>query len=193
VSAKGQGVVLVAVGGAVLVALVAAVQIAAKRAAAPATVAPAKPAKPKPPPSPTPAPGVATGQENKAAALTAAETLSLANDSADLLYAWGMVTPHKIYAQGIANKLASSGDTRAQYVNARVANWTGAVTYAGLMSPDADMVADPSKFTLDQIADGAGASDATNFKLWAAQFLRANQRNEQAQLILDQVEASKVS
>jgi len=154
---------------------------------------------PKPPPKPTtPKPGKPTapptlGKENTSTALTANETASLAEDHADLLAAWGIVSPHKVYVQAIAQKLAAAGDTRAADVNARLANWAGAVTYAGLPSPEADIVASPIDYTFDQIAEQGLGSDFPNFKTWAAHFLMQAGHTEPAQMILDQMAATKAA
>ena len=182
-------VVGIGVGGVVRGIVTAAI---ASRRGVPELGAP-KPAKPKPStPKPSkPAAAPTPGKENASTTLTANETASLVEDHADLLAAWGMVSPHKVYVQAIAQKLAAAGDTRASDVNARLANWSGPVTYAGLPSPEADMVASPIDYTFDQIAEQGLGSDFPNFKTWAAHFLMQEGHNEQAQMILDQMAATK--
>lgn len=181
------GLLVAVVGGLVVVGLIG---FAASRAAKP-QITPNKPTKPTKPTGTTTKPKGTPGKENKAETLTKDEALSLADDSLDMLAAWGMVSPHKIYVKAIADKLAGAGDIRAADVNARVGAWSGVVVYAGLIDPEADMVANPGDYTLDQIGEQGLASDFPAFKQWAAQFMRANKRTEQAQLILDQIEANK--
>jgi hypothetical protein len=190
-----KGAVVGVVAGVVLVAIIAGVAMTTAKPAQPVKSPTKKPpagTKPTSTSSPAAPPGVTVGRENTSSTLTADENVSLANDSADLLFAWGMVSPHKVYVTAIANALAVKGDTRAQYVNQRLAIWsTAGVAYANLISPEADIVADPSKYTLDQISDAGGASGTDNFKLWAAEFLKANQRADDAEIILAQIAASK--
>ncbi len=174
------------VGG---VALLAIIAVAARGSKTTRSSSSSPPVKTKPKPG-AKEPTVTPGKENPSTAMTVNETVSLAEDPNDLLAAWGMVSPHKVYVQAIAQKLAAAGDTRAGDVNARLANWTGPVIYAGLISPEADMVANPLDYAFDQIADQGLASDFTAFKTWAAQFLKANKRIEQAQLILEQLAAT---
>lgn len=174
------------VGGLVVVGLVAAIATRPKQLETPPE--PTKPKKPTKPAKPS-SPGV-PGKETKGDTLTSEETVSLANDPTDLLAAWGMVSPHKVYVKAIADKLAAAGDTRSADINARIANWAGPVVYAGFIDPEASMVANPGNFTLDQIGEVGLGSDFPAFKQWAAQFMKANQREETAQLILDQIAAN---
>lgn len=133
---------------------------------------------------------VTPGKENPSLALDVNETASLASDPNDLLAAWGMVSPHKPYVTAIAQKLAEAGDTRAADVNARIANWSGPVVYAGLIDPEAAVVATPLDYAFDQIAELGLSTDFPAFKNWAGQYLKANGRTEQAQLIFEQMAAN---
>lgn len=175
------------VGGVALLAIIAAAARGSKPTRSSTSSSPGVKSKPKPAGK---EPTVTPGKENPSTALSVNESVSLAEDPNDLLAAWGMVSPHKVYVQAIAQKLAAAGDTRASDVNARLANWSGPMTYAGLISPEADMVANPLDYAFDQIADQGATSDFTAFKMWAAQFLKANKRTEQAQLIFDQLAAT---
>lgn len=186
------GLALGIVGGLVVLGAVAAFA-ASKSKAAELVPTPSKPSKPKPAVTPKPTKPPTPGKENTSTVLTANESASLTEDHADLLAAWGMVSPHKVYVQAIAQKLAAAGDTRAADVNARLANWGGVVSYAGLPSPEADIVASPIDYTFDQIAEQGLGSDFPNFKTWAAHFLMQNGHAEQAQLILDQMAATQAA
>jgi hypothetical protein len=177
------------VGG---VALLAIVLIAKSQKATTPSV-PAVKGKPKSPKSIAKPAKVTPGKENPSLAMDINEQASLAEDPADLLAAWGMVSPHKAYVTAIAQKLAEAGDTRAANVNARIGNWTGAVVYAGLIDPEASIVANPLDYTFDQISEMGLGSDFPAYKYWAAQYLKANKRTEQAQMILDQIAATTVS
>jgi putative intracellular protease/amidase len=178
------------VGGAALLAIVL---IAKHQSKAPSSSTPAVKGKPKVPKSIAKPAKVTPGKENPSLAMDVNEQASLAEDPADLLAAWGMVSPHKAYVTAIAQKLAEAGDTRAANVNARIANWTGAVVYAGLIDPEASIVANPLDYTFDQISEMGLGTDFPAFKYWAAQYLKASNRTDQAQMILDQIAATPVA
>ena len=145
---------------------------------------PVKPSTPKPTTPPVQAQDVSTS-------LTSDEQLELDNGSRDLLYASGMVTPHKVYATAVANKLAEAGDTRSADVNQRVAMWSPAIAGAGLTADEEAIVSNPIGFTLDGIVSEASQSDHPGFVRWAAEFLRHNGRAEQADALLMQLSTGR--
>ena len=149
---------------------------------------PAKPESPTPAKPPNPKTSTPPVQvHDTSTSLTTDEQLELDNGSNDLLYASGMVTPHKVYATAIANKLATLGDSRAADINYRIVSWNAAIAGAGMMADEAKIVASPAAFTLDSIASQASQSYHPLFVRWAAEFLRGNGRTEQADLLLAQL------
>ena len=176
------GIILGVAGGVALLA----VAVAATHKTKAASSSPPTPASRKN--KPITKPTVATpGKENPSLALDVNETASVAQDPNDLLAAWGMVSPHKAYVTAIAQKLAEASDTRAADINARVANWSGAVVYAGLIDPEASVIANPLDYAFDQIAELGLSTNFPAFKNWAAQYLKANHRTEQSDLIFEQI------
>ena len=184
-----KGAIIGAVAGGV--ALLAIVAFATHQTKSSSSIPPT-PTKRKSTPVTKPA-KVTPGKENPSLALDVNETASLESDPKDLLAAWGMVSPHKAYVTAIAQKLAEAGDTRAADINARVANWSGPVVYAGLIAPEALVVATPLDYAFDQIFELGMGTDFPAFKNWAAQYLKANQRTEQSDLIFEQMAANAAS
>lgn len=124
--------------------------------------------------------------DNTSPTLSTDESTAIANDSNDLLFGWGIVTNHKAFAQAIANKLAAAGDLRAVTINSRIANWS---TFNTLLNYETDMVANPMKYTYQQLTEAALASDSPEFKTWAASFLESENQVDSASLIRSQIAA----